>query len=293
MVVNATKDRPDDSAYRIPIAIQFAWAAIIGLGVLLLPESPRFLLMKNKTAKGRRALSRLLGQPEDSEEVHRQYSEMMASLEHDRKSGRGGWSECFKMRENKALLRITTGIVMQAFNQLSGVSPGVMHTLIADQLHLLLRHELFPEVVSSRKENIKLTPRGISNPFLITIATNVVFTGMTPFGMWAADYIGRRPLMLWGGAGMAASQLIVAIVGTAAPSSDATAQKVLVAFVCLYIATFSISWATLAWVMTAEINPYELRAKGMTMSTASNWLWVSLLETSPSTNSHRTLESVT
>lgn len=72
---------------------------------------------------------------------------------------------------------------------------------------------------------------------------------------------------------MAASQLIVAIVGTATPSSDSTAQKVLVAFVCLYIATFSISWATLAWVMTAEINPYELRAKGMTMSTASNWLW--------------------
>lgn len=117
------------------------------------------------------------------------------------------------------------------------------------------------------------TDRGISNPFLITIATNVVFTGMTPIGMWAADYVGRRPLMLWGGAGMAVSQLIVAIVGTATPSSDSTAQKVLVAFVCLYIATFAISWATLAWVMTAEINPYELRAKGMTMSTASNWLW--------------------
>lgn len=122
IVVDATKHRPDDSSYRIPIAIQFAWAAIIGGGVLLLPESPRFLLMKNRTEQGRRALCRLLGKPEDSDEVRGQYAEMMANLEHDRKFGKSGWAECFKMGENKALLRIMTGIVMQAFNQLSGVS---------------------------------------------------------------------------------------------------------------------------------------------------------------------------
>jgi SP family sugar:H+ symporter-like MFS transporter len=38
IVNNATKDRPDHSAYRIPIAIQFVWAAILSGGLLFLPE---------------------------------------------------------------------------------------------------------------------------------------------------------------------------------------------------------------------------------------------------------------
>jgi len=73
---------------------------------------------------------------------------------------------------------------------------------------------------------------GISNPFLITIATNVVNMGTTPFGMWASDKVGRRPLMLIGAGGMAVAQLIVAITGTAISQDNAAGQKVLVAVSC-------------------------------------------------------------
>jgi MFS family permease len=114
---------------------------------------------------------------------------------------------------------------------------------------------------------------GINNAFLITIAINVVNTGMSVPGMYMADKVGRRPLMILGAIGMAVCQIIVAAVGVATPESSQTSQKVLVAFVCIYIAFFASTWATLAWVITSEIYPYEIRAKGMSLSTATQVSW--------------------
>lgn len=92
-------------------------------------------------------------------------------------------------------------------------------------------------------------------------------------GMLAADRIGRRPLMMYGAAGMAVSQLIVAAVGVAVDTSNQAGQKALVGFVCIYIAHFASTWGILAWVITSEIYPYELRGKGMSLSTATQWLF--------------------
>lgn len=47
-VVYATQNRLDTGSYRIPIAIQFLWAIIVGLGLFFLPESPRFFVKKGK-----------------------------------------------------------------------------------------------------------------------------------------------------------------------------------------------------------------------------------------------------
>lgn len=39
------------------------------------------------------------------------------------------------------------------------------------------------------------------------------------------------------------------------------------------IAFFAATWGPIAWVVTGEIYPLEIRAKAMSLSTASNWLW--------------------
>lgn len=90
--------------------------------------------------------------------------------------------------------------------------------------------------------------------------------------MWAVDHFGRRPLLLAGSAGMCISQLIVAAVGVAIADSNLVGQKVLIAFVCIFIAFFATTWGPLAWVVTGEIYPTSIRARAMSMSTASNWL---------------------
>jgi MFS family permease len=82
---------------------------------------------------------------------------------------------------------------------------------------------------------------------------------------------GRRPLLMFGAVGMSVCQLIVASVGTALPDQE-SANKALIAFVCIYIFFFACSWGPCAWVVTGEIFPLKARAKGLSITTASNWL---------------------
>jgi hypothetical protein len=44
-------------------------------------------------------------------------------------------------------------------------------------------------------------------------------------------------------------------------------------FVCFYIAAFATTWGPAAWVVIGEIYPLPIRAKGVALATASNWLW--------------------
>jgi len=76
---------------------------------------------------------------------------------------------------------------------------------------------------------------GITDPFLINVATNVVNVGMTVPGMWGIERFGRRRLLLVGAVGMCICEYIVAIVGVTISVNNIAGQKVLIAFVCIYI----------------------------------------------------------
>ena len=80
---------------------------------------------------------------------------------------------------------------------------------------------------------------------------------------------GRRKLLMIGAAGMAVCQFIVGGVGTNL-ADQRSANIVLVVFVCLFIFFFAASWGPVAWVVTSEIYPLKIRAKSMSISTASN-----------------------
>jgi MFS family permease len=114
---------------------------------------------------------------------------------------------------------------------------------------------------------------------MITSAVNVAST--IP-GLYAIDKWGRRPLLFWGAVGMATSQLLVAVLGTTTTSQDAlgniivnnvAAQKAGVAFVCIFIFFFASTWGPIAWVVTGELFPLKARAKALSITTASNWLF--------------------
>jgi MFS transporter, SP family, sugar:H+ symporter len=80
---------------------------------------------------------------------------------------------------------------------------------------------------------------------------------------------------------MTVSQLLVAILGTTTTgqhadgsvfSKNLAAQKASIAFVCIYIFFFAATWGPIAWVVTGEIFPLKVRAKALSMTTATNWL---------------------
>lgn len=112
---------------------------------------------------------------------------------------------------------------------------------------------------------------GIQNAFLISIATAIVNVFMTLPGMWGIEKFGRRPLLLWGAAVMCVCEFLVAIIGVTISINNTAGQRALIALVCIYIAAFASTWGPIAWVITGEIFPLNIRAKAMSLSVASNW----------------------
>ncbi|KAF5350211.1 hypothetical protein D9758_007861 [Tetrapyrgos nigripes] len=249
IVNNATKDMDSHAAYRIPIGIQFVFAFVLSVGMLLLPESPRWLIKTDKFDDAAQSLSRLTGLSADDSVLQGEIAEIRANLEAELALGETSYLDCFRPTQNKILLRTLTGIFIQAWQQLTGIN------------------FIFYYGTTFFKQ------AGITNPFIITIATNVVNVGMTVPGIYGVERFGRRVLLLWGAVGMTVCEFIVAIVGATVSDDNMAGQRVLIAFVCIYIGFFASTWGPGAWIVCGEIFPLAIRAKAMSMATASNWLW--------------------
>ncbi|RSH80316.1 uncharacterized protein EHS24_008892 [Apiotrichum porosum] len=253
----ATQDRMDSGSYRIPIGIQFAWAIILAGGLFMLPESPRYFVKKGRVDKAAQALARIRGQPEDSEYIQSELAEVVANFEYERSlipadSYFASWAACFKggLKRPNSNLRLTIlGTSMQMMQQWTGVN------------FIFYFGTVFFKSLGT-----------ITNPFLMSLITTLVNVCSTPISFWTIERFGRRPLLIWGALGMLICEFIVGIIGTAKPN-DTTVAKVQIAFICIYIFFFASTWGPGAWVVIGEIFPIPIRARGVALSTASNWLW--------------------
>lgn len=245
VVDHSTANRTDTGSYRIPIAVQFAWAIILFFGLLLLPETPRMWIKRGKPERAAKSLSTLRRLDVDHPALVEELAEITANHEYELSIGKATYLDCFKGSLGK---RLATGCLLQALQQLTGVN------------------FIFYYGTSF------FTNSGISNSFVVSMITASVNVGSTFPGLYMVESWGRRPLLLFGAIGMAVCQFIVAGVGTGAGTQDLTAQKALIAFVCIYIFFFACSWGPCAWVVTGEIFPLKVRSKSLSMTTASNWL---------------------
>jgi SP family sugar:H+ symporter-like MFS transporter len=253
VVNNGTKDIMSSACYRIPIGIQLIWSVILFIGMIFLPESPRYLVLKGRIEEAFKCQARLTSKKIDDPQVDVDVKELIANTELLKVYGSGTYADCFKMGPQKNLLRTLVGIFLQAWQQLTGINfifyygTSFFHSL------------------------------GISQPFLMTILTNLVNVIMTIPGILFIDKLGRRKILIIGAIGMLFSQYIIAIIGTIVGQSNDSSQKTLVVFVCIFIAFFASTWGPGAWVITSELYPISIRAKSMSLSTASNWLFNFLL----------------
>ncbi|KAI1136297.1 high-affinity glucose transporter [Hypoxylon sp. FL0543] len=250
----ATQDRQDTGSYRIPIAVQFAWAIILIGGMLFLPETPRYLIKRGQYDKAARSLSKLRRIESNDSAIQTELHEIKANHDYEMSIGTATYLDCFR---GPMLKRQLTGMGLQALQQLTGIN------------------FIFYYGTQYFKNS------GIQDAFAIQMITSSINVVSTLPGLWAVDKFGRRPLLLWGAVGMAISQFLVAMLGTLTTGQDSSgniivhnvaAQKAGIAFVCTYIFFFASTWGPLAWVVTGEIFPLKTRAKGLSMTTATNWL---------------------
>ncbi|KAJ6459167.1 general substrate transporter [Mycena vitilis] len=258
-VVYATQDRLDTGSYRIPIGVQFAWALILGTGLVFLPESPRFWVSKGNLEKATRALAQVRDQPRDSDFVQDELAEIIANLEYERANVPqvgyvGSWLACFHgslFNGSSNIRRTIVGTGLQMAQQFTGIN------------FIFYFGTSFFQTLGT-----------IDNPFLISLVTTLVNVLMTPLSFWVIERFGRRRILLVGGVCMIICQFITAIVGVATPQvPGGSAVKAEIAFICLNIAAFASTWGPAAWVVIGEMFPLPIRSRGVGMSTASNWLW--------------------
>lgn len=253
----ATENRTDSGSYRIPIAIQFLWALILGVGLFLLPESPRYYVKKNRLDKAAAVLSRVRGQPVESDYIQQELAEIVANNEYELQIiPQGGyfqsWANCFTgslFKANSNVRRTILGTSLQMMQQWTGVNfVFYFGTTFFTSLHT------------------------INNPFLISMITTIVNVCSTPISFWTIEKFGRRPLLIWGALGMVICQFLVAIIGVT-DGQNHKAVSAMISFICIYVFFFASTWGPGAWVIIGEIYPLPIRSRGVALSTASNWLW--------------------
>jgi sugar porter (SP) family MFS transporter len=273
-VVYATQNRQDTGQYRIPIAVQFAWGIILAVGLFLLPESPRYFVKHGKTEEARRALASLRGQPGDSDYIEMELAEIVANAEYEKRaiptnSYFSTWASCFSgsLWEAKSNLRRTIlGTSLQMMQQWTGVN--------------FIFYYSTPFLKSTG---------AIKNTFLISLIFTLINVLSTPISFWTIEKFGRRPLLLWGALGMLICQFLVAIIGDTVGfnhthmegensiANNIAAVNAQIAFICIFIFFFASTWGPGAWVVIGEIFPIPIRSRGVGLSTASNWLWNTII----------------
>lgn len=114
IVDNATAKRNDTGSYRIPIAVQFAWALILFFGMLLLPETPRMWIKRGKPEKAAKSLSRLRRLDVDHPALVEELGEIQANHEYEMTLGQASYLDCFRGNLGK---RLATGCLLQSLQQ--------------------------------------------------------------------------------------------------------------------------------------------------------------------------------
>ncbi|RFN50194.1 putative monosaccharide transporter [Fusarium flagelliforme] len=278
-IVYGTEKFYSMKSYQIPIGIQFPWAVILAGGLFFLPDSPRYFVKRGQIEKAVDALSRVRGQPKDSKYVQSEIAEIVANEEYERQmipstSWFGSWANCFKgsLWDGKSNLRRTIlGTSMQMMQQWTGVN--------------FIFYYSTPFLKSTG---------AIDNVFLISLVFTLVNVCSTPLSFWTVERFGRRSILLIGALGMLICQFLVAIIGvtvgfnhTHASPTEADPDRMIannisavnaqIAFIAIFIFWFASTWGPGAWIVIGEIFPIPIRSRGVGLSTASNWLWNTII----------------
>jgi len=253
-VTYGTSTLTTKSSYRIPIGLQFIFGVVLGVGLLFLPESPRFFVKRGRIEQARKALAHVRDQPQDSEYVEAELAEIIANEEYERSlipagGWINGWLNCFSgslMKSNSNLRKTILGTSLQMMQQWTGIN--------------FIFYFSTPFLQSTG---------AITNTFLISLIFTLVNVCSTPISFYTVEKFGRRPLLIWGALGMLICEFLVGIIGDTVGfnkthlaadgvttiANNIPAVNAQIAFICIYIFFFASTWGPGAWIVIGEVFP--------------------------------------
>jgi len=220
--------------WRGMFAAEMVPAGIFIMLLMIIPESPRWLIKNEKYDKGYNILLKISGEAIAKNEL----SEIRKTVTHVK----GKISELLKPGLRLALI---VGVGLSVFGQFTGVNILIYYG---------------PEILENAGFQLDS-----SLQFQVAIGfINLIFTIIA---LWKIDSWGRRPLLIGGMAAVFASLLIIAILF----SLDATSGFWIVIMLGVYMASLALSINAVIWVLIGEIFPNRIRGRAMSIATFANW----------------------
>lgn len=240
------------AAWRITMGIGFAWPLILGIGILFLPESPRYAYRMGRIEEAKATMIKLYGVPDNHRAVAEEISEMKDKLDEEIAAGKAGLFEIFK--GPRMLYRTILGIVLQSLQQLTGANFIFYYG------------------------NSIFTSTGLNNSYVTQMILTGVNFGVTIIGLYVVEHFGRRKSLIAGAIWMFICFMIFATVGHYAldrenPPATPKAGTSMIVFTCFFIVGFATTWGPIVWAIVGELYPARYRATCMGVATASNWTW--------------------
>jgi sugar porter (SP) family MFS transporter len=236
------------AAYQIPLGLQLVWAVVLALGMLVLPETPRYLVKRGRPEQAGLSLSRLRRLDLTHPALMDELQEIVANHEYELTLGPDTYKDVLFGTPHLGR-RTLTGCGLQMLQQLTGIN------------FIMYYSTTF------------FDGAGVEDPYTKSLIINIINVVSTIPGLLVIESWGRRKLLMIGSVGMSVCQLLIASFSAAAGSNlQAEAQTILIVFCAIFIFFFAASWGPVPWVITAEIYPLKVRAKANSISTASNWL---------------------
>ena len=225
-------------AWRWMFALAVIPAAGFGIGLIFIPDSPRWLAGRGHMDQARAVLKKI----RSPDEVESEVKQIQSSVSQQK----GSWSELFSPLLRMAMI---VGIGLAIAQQITGINTVIYYAPTIFK---------FAGLSSS------------SSAILASVGVGVINVILTVVAMQLIDRVGRRPLLLISLAGMALS-LFVLGGAFLLPQFKSILGWIAVGSLMTYVGFFAVGLGPVFWLILSEIYPLRIRGRAMSVGTAANW----------------------
>jgi sugar porter (SP) family MFS transporter len=223
-------------AWRGMFLLQFVPAALYCLTALIVPESPRWLVLRSRLEQAHEVLRTLRM---DGAEAEAELGEIQRAIAAERATPH-------EWRGAGLRHALYIGVFLAVFSELSGITVVMYYG---------------PTILERTGASVSASLNGHA-------VIGFVLAAFTLLALPLIDRVGRRRLLLVGASG-ACLALVLTGIGFASGHEDGA---IIVALLCAFVAFFAFSIGPIKWVVISEIFPTNLRARAMGVATVALWL---------------------
>ncbi len=233
---------PMDQGWRWMFLAGLVPAVVLGIGMFLLPETPRWLTGKNRISEAEKVTARI----DPSCDPIRKVADFKSAMAGESK---GRWGDLWAPHLRTPLL---IGIGIMFFQQLTGINTVIYYA---------------PTIFEMAGFHSSSAALGA------TMGVGLVNVAMTVVSLWLIDRWGRKPLLYIGLIGMFVGLASLGLAFYLKQDLGPMLKWIAVGSLLVYIGSFAISLGPIAWLIIAEIYPLKVRGLAMSLATLSNWLF--------------------